>query len=243
VLKFWLIDDLYAQPYGRMFLNNLAGTPQYLRWLTGLIRPHLGDTVLEVGAGIGTLSGSLMGKKLRYVAGEREPLYLHALKNRFLRTPNVEVRTIDPATGASFAGLERQFETALCINVLEFEEDPAQVISSLRDCLAQNGRLVVLVPQGPGLMGTLDLTLGHRRRFTQEQLIQLMEKTGFVIERRHQLNKISTPVWWFYGKLLGSRHINKLSLKVFDKTVWIWRRLDWLIPWRGLSLVVVARKA
>jgi len=31
-------------------------------------------------------------------------------------------------------------------------------------------------------------------------------------------------------------------LKVFDKTVWLWRRIDWLLPWRGLSLVVVAKK-
>jgi len=242
VLKFWVIDDLYSQPYGRMFLNNLAGTPQYLRWLASLIRPNLGDRILELGAGIGTLSGSLMGKRLRYVAGEREPLYLHALKNRFLRTPNVEVRTIDPSTGATFAGLERQFETALCINVLEFEDDPLQVVGSLKDCLVENGRLLVLVPQGPGLMGTMDLTLGHKRRFTQAEITGLLERAGFEVENTHQLNKISKPVWWIYGKILGRKHINKLSLKLFDKTVWMWRRLDWLLPWKGLSLVVVGRK-
>ena len=31
-------------------------------------------------------------------------------------------------------------------------------------------------------------------------------------------------------------------LKIFDKTVWLWRRLDRLMPWPGLSLIVVARK-
>jgi len=31
-------------------------------------------------------------------------------------------------------------------------------------------------------------------------------------------------------------------LKLFDKTVWLWKRLDPILPWRGLSLVVVARK-
>jgi hypothetical protein len=29
---------------------------------------------------------------------------------------------------------------------------------------------------------------------------------------------------------------------MFDKTVSVWRRLDSLIPWMGLSLIVVARK-
>src|SRR5436305_6263903 len=55
IIRFWLIDDLYAEPYGRAFLNNLTGTPQYLSWVTRLLRPHLGDSVLEIGAVIGTL--------------------------------------------------------------------------------------------------------------------------------------------------------------------------------------------
>ena len=39
ILHFWLIDDLYVEPYGRAFLNNLTGTPQYLSWLTQALRP------------------------------------------------------------------------------------------------------------------------------------------------------------------------------------------------------------
>ena len=89
VLKYWLVDDLYAAPYGRGILNNLNGTPQYVSWLARVVRPHLGDTVLELGAGIGNLSGRLMSRRLLYVAAEKDPLHLHALRNRFLRTPNV----------------------------------------------------------------------------------------------------------------------------------------------------------
>src|SRR5579872_4590268 len=103
ILKFWLIDDLYATPYGRAFLNNLTGTPQYLSWLARVLRPHVGDTVLEVGAGIGNITGRLMARRLRYVAAEKDPLHLHALRNRFLRTPNVEVRHIDPEMPSDLA--------------------------------------------------------------------------------------------------------------------------------------------
>jgi len=31
-------------------------------------------------------------------------------------------------------------------------------------------------------------------------------------------------------------------LKIFDKSVWLLRRLDVLIPWPGLSLLAVAHK-
>jgi hypothetical protein len=57
----------------------------------------------------------------------------------------------------------------------------------------------------------------------------------------HQLNKIATPVWLLSSRLLGTRQLSKLTLKLFDKSVWLWRRFDWLLPWRGLSAVVVAR--
>src|SRR5271166_1613034 len=85
VLKYWLIDDLYSSPYGRGVLNNLTGTPQYLSWVARQLRPHVGDAVLEVAAGIGNLSGRLMARRMLYVAAERDPLHLHALRNRFLR--------------------------------------------------------------------------------------------------------------------------------------------------------------
>src|SRR6266545_2579178 len=85
VLRFWLIDDLYAIPYGRGLLGNLTGTPQYLSWLTRMLRPHLGDSVLEIDAGIGNLSARLMARRLNYVAAEKDPLHLRALSNRFLR--------------------------------------------------------------------------------------------------------------------------------------------------------------
>src|SRR5436309_625408 len=100
ILHSCLIDDLYATPYGRGVLNNLAGTPQYLSWLARTLRPYLGDTVLEIGAGIGNLTGRLMARRMVYVAGEQDPLHLHALRNRFLRTPNVTVHKIDPDNSA-----------------------------------------------------------------------------------------------------------------------------------------------
>src|SRR6476646_858822 len=118
ILKFWVIDDLYAAPYGRGVLNNLTGTPQYLSWLARSLRPHLGDTILEVGAGIGNLTGGLMARRVSYVAGEKDPLHLHALRNRFLRTPNVVVQRIDAEAAEDLAGLESCFDTVLGINLL-----------------------------------------------------------------------------------------------------------------------------
>src|SRR5215813_5661171 len=242
VLRFWLIDDLYAATYGRGVLNNLSGTPQYLSWLTRKLRPSLGDAVLEVGAGIGNIAGRLMSRRLLYVAAEKDPLHLHALRNRFLRTPNVVVQRLDPESPADLAGLENCFDTALCLNVLEYRDDPALVVSHLASTLKPGGSLIVLVPQGQALFGTVDRTMGHKRRYSSADASQLLESHGFAVEKTYSFNKAGTLPWWINSRIFGSRYIHKPVLKVFDKTVWIWRRLDPVMPWPGLSLILVARK-
>ncbi len=242
ILHFWLIDDLYVEPYGRAFLNNLTGTPQYLSWLTRILRPHLGDTVLEIGAGLGNITGRMIAKRLRYVAGEKDLLYLHALRNRFLRTPNVDVRKLDPQVASDFEDVGGPFDTVLCVNVLEYVDHPETVLASAKGMLKADGSLIVLVPQGKRLFGSIDRTLGHRQRFDRAGLLAMLQEQGLAVKEVVQLNKIGTPAWWFYGNVLGRKRINKVTLKIFDKTVWVWRLVDRLLPWRGLSLVVVAVK-
>jgi glycosyltransferase involved in cell wall biosynthesis len=242
IIKFWIIDDLYAAPYGRGVLNNLTGTPQYLSWLARKVRPYVGDEVLEVGAGIGNITARLMSRRMLYIAAETDPLYLHALRNRFLRTPNVAVQRLDPEMSDDLAGLENCFDTVLCLNVLERLPDPVSVLNGLRGTLKPGGVLVILAPNVPGLYGTLDRGLGHRLRYSRSSAQQLVEAAGFSMESAVSFNKVAALPWWAYSKILGSGNISKLVLKIFDKSVWLWRRLDVLMPWPGLSLLVVARK-
>jgi len=242
ILHFWIIDDLYAMPYGRDVLNNLTGTPQYLAWLTRKLRPHIGDSVLEVGAGIGNIAGRLMARRTLYVAAEKDPLHLHALRNRFLRTPNVMVQRLDPESTDDLAAVGQSFDTVLCLNVLEYLDRPDELIDALRATLKSSGSLIVLVPNGPGLFGSLDRSLGHKRRFGANDVRRLLEDHGFAVDHVYQFNKAGAPPWWAYSRILGSRRISKLVLKLFDKTVWFWSRMEWLIPWPGLSLIAVGRK-
>ena len=242
ILYFWLIDDLYVPTYGRGFLNSLTGTPQYLSWLTRVLRPQLGDTVFEIGAGLGNLTGRLMARKLSYFAGESDPLYLHALRNRFLRTPSVTICELSPDDPAGYERLPEKFDSAVCVNVLETVENPERVLESIHGCLKPGGNIVVLVPQGHGLFGSLDQAMGHKRRFSAAEIGALLEKSGFRVEQLRQLNKVGAVSWWIYGKVLHRKKIAKIALKlVRTRRCGIWRRVDGLIPWRGLSLIAIAR--
>ncbi len=242
MVKFWVIDDLYAQPYGRAFLNNMSGTPQYVAWIVELLRPYLGDYVLELGAGIGSFSGLLMGRRLRYAATEKDPLYLHALRNRFLRAPNVLVMPLNADDPVAIASLSGEFDTVLCLNVLEYLDDPARTLAAIYQALLPGGRVVILAPNDPDLAGTLDETLGIRRRFRPQELEGMLEAAGFSAKTQHEFNRAGAPFWRLFGRMLRRRQINKATLKVFDKTVWLWKRIDGLLPWNGTSMIVTGRK-
>jgi len=242
ILRFWLIDDLYAAQYGRGVLNNLTGTPQYLSWLARKLRPYVGDEVLEINAGIGNIAGRLMSRRVLYIAADKDPLHVHSLRNRFLRTPNVAVQHIDPEDPAGFTDLENSVDTVLCIDLLEDTEDPAGVLGRLAATLKPGGRIVVLVPNLPAVFGTLDRSVGHKRRYDRDSLRRLLDARGFSVDRVDSFNKAALVPWWAYSKLFGAGRISKPVLKIFDKSVWLLRRLDVLIPWPGLSLLAVAHK-
>jgi glycosyltransferase involved in cell wall biosynthesis len=242
ILRFWIIDDLYSAPYGRGLLNNLTGTPQYLSWLARKVRPYVGDEVLEMYAGIGNITGRLMGRRALYIAADRDPLHVHALRNRFLRTPNVAIQRIDPESPEGWPDLENSVDTVLCIDLLEDVNDPDAVVARLEGTLKPGGRIVVLVPNLPSAYGTLDQGLGHRRRFDSATLTQLLSRHGFAIERIESFNKAAVLPWLAYSKIFGAGSLSKFVLKVFDKSVWLMRRLDGAIPWPGLSLMAVACK-
>ncbi|MGB9611547.1 MAG: glycosyltransferase, partial [Bryobacteraceae bacterium] len=139
ILKFWLIDDLYADTRGREAIINLTRTPAYTDWLCSVLRPELGDTVFELCAGVGTFSARLMGRRLRYLATDPDPLHLHALQNRFLRTPNVEVACCRPGVAEDFQSWAGQFDSALAVNVLEGIKEPLTALRGLGTVLRPGG--------------------------------------------------------------------------------------------------------
>ncbi len=110
------------------------------------------------------------------------------------------------------------------MNLLETVDDPESVIASLAGCLRPGGDLVVLVPQSKALFSSLDQGMGHKRRFDEPELRKTLESHGFQIEREHQINKIGALSWWFFGKILHRAKMNRPGLKLWDKTVWFWRR-------------------
>ena len=99
----------------------------------------------------------------------------------------------------------------------------------------------MLVPQGPGLLGSLDEALGHVRRYTRDTLRAALERNDFAVEELLDFNRTTTPGWWWNGKVLRRRNFSRVQLKLLNMNVWWLRKLDRVLPWKGTSLIAVVR--
>jgi len=240
--KYWLMDDLYAEDeYGSHILHSLERAQRFNRWMADSIAPHVGARVLEIGAGIGNITSWLLPRDL-FVASDINPHYLHYLRNFSLGKPYLQVDRIDLEDPACFTPWQGQFDTVVCLNVLEHVRDPLLSLRNIASALEPGGRLVLYVPQGQSLYSSLDEVLGHRCRYSREMLTEELSATGFAVESFRDFNHFAIPGWWLNGKLLKRRHFSRFQLKIFNMVVPAVRRLDALVPGRGLGIIAVARK-
>jgi 2-polyprenyl-3-methyl-5-hydroxy-6-metoxy-1,4-benzoquinol methylase len=242
MVKYRLIDDLYAEDeYGSHILHSLERAQSFNRWMAEAIKPFVGARVLEIGAGIGNITSWLVPRDL-YVASDINPNYLDYLRNLALGKPYLTIDKIDLEEPADFARWAGEFDTVICLNVLEHVRDPMAALRNMSAALRPGGRLVLYVPQGNALYSSLDEVLGHRCRYEKAMLSEELSAAGFTVEALRDFNHFGVPGWWLNGKILKRRHFSRVQLKVFNMAVPVIRRLDRLMPWKGLGIIAVARK-
>jgi glycosyltransferase involved in cell wall biosynthesis len=236
-----VVDDLYLNdPYGAHILHSLSRARKFSGWMSDAIRPWVGRSVLEIGAGIGNLTVHLVPRD-RYRATDINTDYLDYLANFALGKPYLEVGALHAESPSDFAPLAGRFDTVVCLNVLEHLDEPVRVLENFHRALAPGGRAIVLVPAVPSRFNSLDRALGHRLRYTAERLRQVVTTAGFEAERLFDFNRAGVPGWRFNG-LMRRSTFSRVQLKLFNSMVWLSRHLDHVLPWPGLSLIVICRK-
>lgn len=241
ILHYGLRRDIY-QDGGARILDSLAQTPRFNRWLADTIQSYVGAHVLEIGAGIGNLSQFLAARRKSYTASDIDDEHLARLRVRFAHRPNFSLVRCDLSAPADFAPLEASADTVICLNVLEHIEDDAVGLQNISRALLPGGTAIVLVPQDQAIYGTLDKVLGHFRRYSEAELRKKMENAGFQVDRVLHFNHVTRPGWWFNGRVLKRSYFSRFQLWWFDRLVWLWRRLDRLLPWPSVSVIGIGRK-
>jgi glycosyltransferase involved in cell wall biosynthesis len=239
LVKYGVSDRIYiADEHGSEILARLNRAPRFTKWMADTIRPYLGERVLEIGAGIGNLTSNLVPRR-SYWASDINPHYLDRLKKLQQSRPYLQVQYTDASAGETYP--DEQFDSVICLNVVEHLEDDVKALRNIRRSLEKNGRAIILVPNGPGLYGSLDHVLGHYRRYTRRQLQDVCRQAGFRVEKVLKFNRIGAPGWWLNGRVLKKKTFGFWQIKVLNTMLPLVRPIDRYLPFPHLSWIVILR--
>jgi SAM-dependent methyltransferase len=217
-------------------LADIAEAQNYNDWLFARARPYLGRRVLDAGAGIGTFTALAAAAGAEVTALEPNPAFVSHLRERF-----PEVTVVEAPAEALWPGLG-EFDSILCLNVLEHVRDDAAALRGFCEALRPGGALLLLVPAHPRLYGGYDRAAGHERRYDRRTLRARVEAAGFDVETLRHVNPLGALGWLVRVRLHRGDEWPSGSFRTFDRLVPALRHLDRVPLPFGLSLWAVARR-
>lgn len=210
---------------------------------TGSVRRDTPLRILDVGCGTGA--------NLEMLAqfGEAEGVDVSAEALSFC-----EARGLKAAKGAAEAlpYEDSSFDLVTGLDVVEHLDDDLAGLQQMRRVLRSEGRALLFVPAFMFLWGVQDDISNHRRRYTLNELKQVVTRAGFEVERATYVNlSFFAPI--FLGRLLmrvtGFRpasennltigFLNRVLGKIFGAESLLLRYLNF--PF-GVSIICAARR-
>jgi glycosyltransferase involved in cell wall biosynthesis len=241
IIHYWLSPNIYpVEVHDAQILERLNRAPRFTRWMADTIRPFIGDRVLEIGAGIGNMSMQLMPRS-SYWAAEPNPHFFDYLVSLTATRPYMRVACTDAIAGGNYPPGET-FDTVVCLNVVEHVPDDLAALRNISKVMGTGGRAIIMVPCCPKLFGTLDKVLGHCRRYTVAQLVDVSQRAGFRVEQVSKFNRSGAVAWWLNGKILRRRKLGAGHIRVLNALAPLLRRVDSWLPLPPLSIIAILRK-
>ena len=167
--------------------------------------------ILDFGAGIGTLS------KLFFKEFQIKPICIEIDKTniKYLKARKFELyERLDQ--------IDYKFDYIFSSNVLEHIYDDFNIIKMLSDNLTKNGKIILFVPAFECLFSDLDVSVGHYRRYSKNDLMKKCLDSGLKILKCNYFDSIGFFVSYFmkflkYDPKNGLGNVN--SFKLYDKFI------------------------
>jgi 2-polyprenyl-3-methyl-5-hydroxy-6-metoxy-1,4-benzoquinol methylase len=213
----------------------------YIDYQYNYIYPFIGNDILEVGGGIGNITKKIIRVDNQITVVEPNHFCVERLKSRLANHQNIDIieNYFDTKLSASLAN--RNFDTILCINVLEHIDDDEMTIKLFRHLISKEGNVVLIVPAHTWAFGEIDKAVGHFRRYNQKVFFQLLRSKGFKIKFWRYFNVIGLLGWAVNARILKITSQNTSQIKLFDKYfIPIQRKIESIFRFPfGQSLLVV----
>lgn len=226
--------------YAGTELESLAAAENYHRWIVDQFQPFLGENVVEVGAGLGSVSTLLLETQIKRLFAFEPAENLYPDLTRCLHhDPRAVVLNskFDPSR------LSESIDSVVYLNVLEHIPDDHGELARVHAALKPRGYLLVFVPALPWLYSDFDRQVGHYRRYTKRSLCRLVEETGFEVVAVRYFDVVGMIPWYFGFVLLRGRPNQAIVARYDRYFVPVLRCLESCVaPPIGKNLLLIARR-
>ncbi len=162
-------------------------------------------SLLDVGCGRGVILGYFAAHGFDVTGIDISPDSVRAAEKKGYKAAIVDLET-DNIAGS--------FDVIICLEVLQQVYDPVSVLKKLADALADDGEMIISLPNEFHIVSRLKLMLGrshlghfdhsHIRLFSPPRNRELFEKAGLKISGKAHIS-IVPPGWRFLSRLF--RHL------------------------------------
>jgi SAM-dependent methyltransferase len=223
-------------------LDAMEAATNYHRAIAEWFSPYMGRRIVEVGAGVGSFSASLLNrvKDCELILVEPAENLFPLLQARFARDARVRVvhgflEALDRATAA---------DSVVMVNVLEHIAEDEETLRAIHRMLARDGTVLLFVPAFQWLYGAFDEALGHFRRYTKSLLTERLTQAGFRPLCIRYFNFPGVLTWFLVSRVLKRKTARPDDVRLYDRWIipWVTRLERYWEPPVGQSLLAVARK-
>ena len=196
-------------------LESLASAVNYNNWLTSLAVPHLGDSPIELGSGLGDYAQAWLDAGIpRITTSEVDPYRLAQLRQRFADDARVEVGAFDVLSPQP-----SDHSALVAFNVLEHIGYHIGALRGAHTLLRPGGKVIMFVPAFEFAMSRFDRQVGHVRRYTVSSMRTAMSEAGLEIIENRYVNMPGLPAWFVGMRLLRMAPGEGPSLSLWDNRV------------------------
>ena len=199
-------------------LEQLSQTPVSTRIILDEIEEDLGQNVLEVGAGLGLITGNLLQRGKSVTALEPDVRLFNQL-NASITGDNLSKFNETLETWSSELNNVQLFDSVLYINVLEHIQNDIKELSQAARYCEHGGKIIIFVPAEPALYGTLDWMSAHFRRYRKKELESVVRAAGLDVLTCEYFDAVGKVPYWIMYRILRKTKLGSSSVGIYDKVI------------------------
>lgn len=214
----------------------------YDEWLLEEYRSFLGKRILEIGCGMGNISGYFQDCEL-YIGIDTSLECILALQKKYKNNANMQFILCDITDQTISNFREFNLDTVVSINVFEHIANDELAFHNISQILNPGSKFISIVPAHNILFGEMDRSIGHYRRYTKASMTTKITSSGFSIIKQEYINFLGAIGWFVNGRVFKRKTPPTNQLRFLNFIMPVNKIFEQIFRFPiGISLVTIGEK-